>query len=662
MLNIKRIAAAMLAFVLAMMPLSAAAAAEGDVHENAGALSTTTFTFTNSGITASNDDGESFSIDGTTLKIKASGTYTLKGSCSNGRVTVKKGTTGVTLVLNNFDLKNADSAPILCNKGSEVTISAASGTVNKLTDTSLNNDDIHPENTNAENAVIKAKDGCRLTLSGTGTLNVTANGKNGIKGGMDLAADGDTPASSASLTIKQLTLNVTANVNDAIKSEQLLSIQSGKIKVSAAGNAVRCDRTLNIGQSGNGPTLTITSSSVGLSSALMNIAGGTISVKSSSDGIRCASSEIGDYPFACNIKGGTITVNSSDGDGFDSNGTVSFAGGNVTFFSSDNEEDSPIESVRGITIKSGTLFGMGMAGMVENPASAQQVYVTFGRAVNGSSEMNIPKGSTVKLTNASGKTLFTTTAPRKAGYIIFSSPDLTDGMKVKLLINGAEVSTATAGYNAGNNPGVPGTPVPTAAPTATPTAVPTAAPTTAPTAAPTNTPALTSAPTNTPAPTAGGSTPGPTAANTAVPVTPAATAGAPETTETHSTAGATEAAGMPEAPSGTDSPVITNTPGAEGTEGPADTDAPADTETPAAEATNGPADTGAPEDTDSPADTITPAETEAPAADDTQKPRSKGGVTALIIGAAVLAGAGAAAGVAASRKRKSSARSGSGRK
>ncbi|MBR3486554.1 MAG: carbohydrate-binding domain-containing protein [Clostridia bacterium] len=653
MIIIKKTAAAMLALLLALMSLSGAVTAENAFQEDSAASSTNTFTFSNSGITASVEDEESYSIDGTTLKIKASGTYTLTGSCSNGRITVKKGTTGVTLVLNDLDLKSADSAPILCNKGSEVNIQAASGTVNKLTDTSINNDDAHPENTNAENAVIKAKDGSRLTLSGSGTLIVTANGKNGIKGGMDLAADGDTPASSASLTIKQLTLNVTANVNDAIKSEQLLSIQSGKITVSAAGNAIRCDRTLNIGQSGNGPTLTISSSSVGLSSAVMTIAGGNISINSTSDGIKCANSELGDYPYACNIKGGTITVNSTDGDGIDSNGTLSFAGGSVTVFSSEKETDSPLESVKGITLQSGTLFGMGSAGMVENPSSAKQVYVTFGKATDGGSELNIPKGSTVKLAKASGGTLFTTTAPRKAGYIIFSSPNLSEGMKVKLYINGSEIATATAGYDAGDHPGVPGTPEPTSAPTAAPTLKPTAAPTAAPTNKPTSTPA----PSNTPAPTAGAKTPEPTSASSTVPVTPTATAAAPDKTEAHSTETKTETASTPEATAATDAPEITNTPETDVTNGPNDTDSPKDTaapdntEAPIADETEGP------EDTAATADASTPVNTDAPDEGEKENTRSRGFVTALIAGgAAVLTGAGTVVGIIISRKKKNAAR------
>ena len=64
-------------------------------------------------------------IDGTSLTITAAGTYILQGSCEDGSVTVEKGVTGVTLVLNGLTLTSADTAPILCKKSTEVTIQAA---------------------------------------------------------------------------------------------------------------------------------------------------------------------------------------------------------------------------------------------------------------------------------------------------------------------------------------------------------------------------------------------------------------------------------------------------------------------------------------------------------------------------------------------------------
>ena len=52
-------------------------------------------------------------------------------------------------------------------------------------------------------------------------LNITAAGKNGIKSGTE------NEGRAASLTIRELTLNIDAPVNDAINAEQTLEVESG---------------------------------------------------------------------------------------------------------------------------------------------------------------------------------------------------------------------------------------------------------------------------------------------------------------------------------------------------------------------------------------------------------------------------------------------------
>ena len=71
--------------------------------------------FTDSEIT-SEGASAGFETEGTELTINESGTYILSGSCDNGSVKVKKGTVGVTLVLNGLNLTSADTAAIACNK------------------------------------------------------------------------------------------------------------------------------------------------------------------------------------------------------------------------------------------------------------------------------------------------------------------------------------------------------------------------------------------------------------------------------------------------------------------------------------------------------------------------------------------------------------------
>ena len=194
--------------------------------------SNVTFTFTDSGVTAAGETDTGYEIDGTALTITSSGTYTVSGSCADGSIKVKKSTTGVTLVLDGLTLTSENTAAITCGKSSEVTILVSNGTENSLSDTEQNNDDNYPENENAENAVIKCKDGSTVTLCGDGELTVTANGKNGIKSGTTTDEDGE-----ASLTIRDLTLNIDAPVNDAINAEQLLNVESGTLTIDAYSSA-----------------------------------------------------------------------------------------------------------------------------------------------------------------------------------------------------------------------------------------------------------------------------------------------------------------------------------------------------------------------------------------------------------------------------------------
>lgn len=177
-LNLKKRAmqlAAVLLSLAVLLPSVPAAFASQRAAEG------TAVVFSESGITAADESG--LSIDGTTLTIEQAGTYVLSGTCSDGSVKVKKGVTGVTLVLSGLDLTSSTTAPITCGKSSGVTILAAEGTENALTDAAANNGDNYPDNADAENAVIKCKDGSQVTIGGTGTLTVTANGKNGIKSG-----------------------------------------------------------------------------------------------------------------------------------------------------------------------------------------------------------------------------------------------------------------------------------------------------------------------------------------------------------------------------------------------------------------------------------------------------------------------------------------------
>ena len=399
----------------------------------------TTLTFSDAGISMTNEVSSGYKIDGRTLTIDEAGTYILTGSCSDGSVKVKKGTTGVTLVLKDLTLSGESTAPITCAKSSEVEI-VVLGT-NSLSDSEKNNDDNFPDNSDAENAVMKFKDGTKVTLSGSGTLNITANGKNGIKSGATTDSEGE-----ASLTITELTLNINAPVNDAVNAESTLNLLSGNITIDAADDALHSDYTLNIGSETTSPTITINSCYEGLEGATVNIYSGDITINGEDELINAANSDLTDYDFSINVHGGNITAQTTTGDGFDSNGTLNISGGNISVWTANSADNQPLDADGLITISGGTVLAAGgSAGMGMN-LSAEQPYVIFqsrnGGFGKGGSNATVSKGSVITI---SGETeVYSGEALTNANYVFFSSADLTEGGSCTLKAGDSEIGTSTA--------------------------------------------------------------------------------------------------------------------------------------------------------------------------------------------------------------------------
>ncbi len=466
-------------------------AAESTAPGDAGEI---LVSFTDGGITAS--AAENLEMDGTALTITGAGTYVLSGSCANGSVKVKKGVTGVRLVLSSLHLSSESTAPILCGKGTQVTIEAAAGTESTLADTEKNSDG--SGNVDAENAVIKCKDGSAVVLCGSGTLNLQANGKNGIKSGASTTEDGD-----AALTIRDLTLNIDAPVNDAINAEAALAVESGSLTISAADDALHCDCTLTIGAEGtDGPDIMVASCYEGLEGAAVNVLSGNISILSTDDCINAANSDLTGYDFALNISGGTIVACSDTGDGFDSNGDLTISGGTVTVWTGSTADNEPLDADGKITVSGGTVLAAGgSSGMGMNLEAAQPCVIFGGSgaaempggflqpgqggAPGGNSQADrnpgqegqsggearpgqgsfpgaqaslLKEGSAFTLCKEDGTVLYTADAACSASYLFFSSGDLASGESYTLCTedsqteSSAQSGTIVSGMGGGQRP------------------------------------------------------------------------------------------------------------------------------------------------------------------------------------------------------------------
>jgi hypothetical protein len=270
------------------------------------------------------------------LEITQSGTYIVTGSCSDGGITVKKGVTGVVLVLSDLDLTSTSGAPVSVNKNAEAQI-IISGSVT-LTDAENPEDETSTDETVADafdGAAIKIKAGASVYLTGSGRLIINGEAKNGIKAGDE-----------ASLVIDGLTLDISA-ANDAINANYDLAILGGTVSVSAGDDAIHADRILTIGnaETGAGPAISVTESCEGLEGSVVNIFGGTVSVSSEDDGVNAANSDAtyaAELSYSINILGGSLTVKSG-GDGLDSNGNINLIAGSASVSSASSGGEAGID-------------------------------------------------------------------------------------------------------------------------------------------------------------------------------------------------------------------------------------------------------------------------------------------------------------------------------
>ena len=468
--------------------------------------SSTLVTFSDSKASVSGSAG-GVTVEGTAVSITASGVYTITGSCSEGSITVKKGVTDVTLILEDLDLACSTTSPISLNKSTS-TVIFVTGTVT-LTDNEDEANDTGASNSTFEGAVIKVKTGSSAVICGDGTLNAVGNCKNGIKGAasaditvggsltLNITAVNNGLASDNSVTVAGGTINVTSG-NDGIKSKPddndststgIVTITGGTISINASGDGIQAatdivitggditivsaddavhatditvtagavtiscaddafhaDNTLTLGVEGSesGPSVIITESHEGLEAVTISLRSGYGAIVADDDGL--------------NASGGTAS--SGFGEGQSSSSSIVITGG--TWYV--NSSGDGIDSNGSITISGGSTV---VYGATDNGNAAFDYDGTatltggevlaigmsgMAQAPDGtvlSFTVNLSAGDTLGIKDASGNEVISSGAVKTANSVIYAFSGLTEGATYTLYVNGTAAATAEAGTYSG---------------------------------------------------------------------------------------------------------------------------------------------------------------------------------------------------------------------
>lgn len=259
-----------------------------------------TITFNDNSITTSSTDVK---ISGTTATINAGGYYVLNGNLNDGQLVVNAPKSKLKIMLNGVTMSNSTTSPFYILAASKVIIFLKSGTTSTITDPANYTNIGEPQATIFSNAY--------LAFTGDGTLNVNANHNDAI-------------SSDDEVIINNGNININA-VDDGIRGKDYMVIHDGNIKATVnTGHALKVDST---GIVGNG---------------YLKIDGGNLTLNSAlGDGMNVHKRIL--------IENGQFNITAAESQAFRSDSLVSISGGTITVASSKQGIKSPYVNISGGT-------------------------------------------------------------------------------------------------------------------------------------------------------------------------------------------------------------------------------------------------------------------------------------------------------------------------
>ena len=308
------------------------------------------------------------------MLITESGTYTISEDVEGSVVVDASDDDVIEIILDGCSITSEDSAAIYVRNAGEVTVTAAEGTVNYLTNlTGFEADG----DTNVDGVIFSKDD---LTISGEGTI-------------------------------------IIDSADHGIVSKDDLIIESGTITITSAGDGCQANDELII----NGGSLEITECTEGLEGTSVTINGGDIAIFSSDDAVNAAGesgdSMTADSACSVTINGGTLDI-TTEGDGIDSNGSFTVNGGYITISGPLNSGNGSLDFAGSGVITGGTVVAAGISGMEMNFTETSQGSILISTGDQTS-------GTPITVTDDSGNVIVEFTPSVNYNYVLISSPDLT---------------------------------------------------------------------------------------------------------------------------------------------------------------------------------------------------------------------------------------------
>lgn len=409
-------------------------------------------------------------IDDARITIAAPGVYRLRGSLA-GQVVIDAGDDAVVaLILDGATISSLAGPAIEARAADDVALWLAPGSRNAVSDAGA-----YPASAEANAAIYVDAD---LTISGSGALEVTGRGNDGITSTDDLVIlSGDISVTAAddalrgkdALSISGGALTLRAGDGDGLKSDQEddvrrgyivvsggeVTIESGddgmqaqtdivmtggSVRISAADDAVKAEAIVSVA----GGALTVSRSTEAIEAASIGIFAGALDLTSSDDGINGAGADadapagggMADTGERIEISGGALTVDAG-GDGIDSNGTLTISGGDIVVYGPTSRGNGGIDANGAITMTGGTLLSLSAGGMEPAIAAGGQGWVIVSAQLSA--------GQRVSLVDGSGAELMAFASRKTANAVTYSGPDVVTGQPYSIVSGGSTLGTATAG-------------------------------------------------------------------------------------------------------------------------------------------------------------------------------------------------------------------------